>query len=167
MSRFMEELLGKVHAVDPSTVAGPPEAVAEGETVVGVLPDELRAFWTVRHGIFLAHDEKEAASIDAEVEAEKETGADGPSPALKARLEASAAQSEYLEAVSTVFWASVRHEFPGLAGKDNIGVRAGWKVVWYKGSGGPVVVEVVEISLGHRPKQGFLDVLLGRGKRPN
>ena len=164
MSRFMEELLAKERAVDVTTIAGPSEAVAEGETVVGVLPDELRALWAVRVNFFTAH-KAEAASFDAEAEKEKGAGARGPSPALKARFDA---QLGYLEAVGDVFWGSVRYEFPALAGKDNIGVRAGWKVVWFEHpDAGKIVLEIVGIPHKHGSKPGFLDVLLGRGKRPN
>ncbi len=34
------------------------------------------------------------------------------------------------EALDQIFWVSLRTRFPELTGKDKIGVREGWKVVW-------------------------------------
>lgn len=164
MSRFMRELLAKADAVDPTGVAGPSLKVADGETVVGVLPDELRALWAVQDGMLLAFM-AEVDSIVAEEKREKGTGANEPSPALKARLEASKAQSECLDTAAGVFWTSVRYEFPALAGKDNIGVRTGWEVVWFT-KPLEAIIGIVKISSpGHSPRSGLLDMILGRRGR--
>src|SRR3989338_3816817 len=153
MSRFIRELLTKADAVDPTGVAGPSLKVADGETVVGVLPDELRMFWAVRRDMNLAFM-AEVDSVVVEEKREMGSRANEPSPGLKARMKANNAQAEYLNAVGDVFWASVRHEFPALAGKDNIGIRAGWEVVWFPKSL-EATIRIVEISSpGHIPSPG-------------
>ena len=121
---FLKKILARVSEVSLGDAKSPEYEVQDGETVVGVLPDDLKRLYVVYMGtkekarVVYARLSKEVNEAGDDITEEKKKSV--THKYVPVRLEE--------DLVGREFWTSVRFEFPQV-GDEDIGLRAGWQVV--------------------------------------
>jgi hypothetical protein len=142
---IMATLFEQINAVDLTGFTGTDSEVGKGEHVVGVMSPELRGIQYLYHA---ALSEGSALS-DSLVKIVQEHGklhekclVDAVA-CRKFHTDIDAVNKQILtakkksEALRDLFWNGCRVEFPELGGKNSIGVRTGFQVVWMEDEDGP------------------------------
>lgn len=128
MTRFLKELTEKLGAV---VLEGhePNNEMAEGETVVGTMSDELKQLYAI------FDDSAEEVKKRQDTEKEK-LGEITKKPMSECSTEELAFVQNFLlaidrhEKLGDIFWHEVAEEFPQTTTDDlGVGVRKGWQVV--------------------------------------
>jgi len=141
----MEELLAQIKAVDLSNGAQEPEEeVKDGETVVGIMPDDLKKFFVVRGKLIDEMNLKceEVSRRLTEIFAElmpnlSEIIGTSTSELLEQLdpedlffLQLHELDLMWMDIVNRLFWYAVKETFPQTAiTYDNIAIRKGWQIV--------------------------------------
>ena len=128
-----EELTEAARNVRLAKVESPNYKVEEGETVVGVLPAELKALYVVCSGMRRGLERSCEAThkeIHQAVENSSKLDKSEKERILRIAKEHGLAHLKY-DAVGEFFWANVRLAFPESLGKS-IGIREDWKVVTFE-----------------------------------
>lgn len=125
--KFLDTLLEEIGSIDMSNVVGIEDPVAENETVIGELPDELKRLHTYLREL----SEQLAQKID-ELKKQFEST---PQDEIARIMEELRKNSDEITAIKsrfalihTLFWQEVGEEFPSASDK-NVGIRDGFKVV--------------------------------------
>lgn len=133
MTAFLEELINNLRDVRLEGVHGPPGKVGDKDHVVGVMSDGLRRLWVLFERAIEYFKSARTAVAHAMVDAiSSPNPPKEPPPELVKKINLAESREEALRGL---FWESVRHEFPDLYGKESIGVREGWQVVWTEPAG--------------------------------
>ena len=135
MQKFLEELCAKLMAVVLNEKSPQPEGeVGKGETVVGVLPDDLKRLWIVHHTLRLEMAEKCAVAhkvmrgmIVALLEDEQPSASD--TEFAIAHKQEHERWNIIDDMYDKLFWQGVREAFPSIALSPKIGLRGDWQVV--------------------------------------
>ncbi len=103
----------------------PGEAVQDGDHVLGVMNDELKKFNVLRNETL-----RETQEIALKIVAIEDKTGDKEHPDIaKLRPDFDLASVKH-HAAESLFWDSLRVEFPGTLSKPSIALRKGWQVVW-------------------------------------
>ena len=103
---------------DVEKLMEPTDEVKEGETIVGILSDNLKKLWTLSRSV-----KKSAELLSIELkykQADVESAGEVSESLTKAR------------ALELIFWVEVFDELKMWGHPDQPGLRAGWQVVEYK-----------------------------------
>lgn len=124
---LLYELTELIGAIDISTVKKPEASICKGDHVVGVMNEDLRALY----GAWIGKMEelRILAKKLAHMVVDYQDDPSPPAEFTKLQKQACLLHGK-VTILDELFWNSVRHQFPDIANKSNIGLRWGWKVVW-------------------------------------
>ena len=127
--KFLTELIAEIGAVKPEEFVDGSTEVKEGDRELGVLSDELKAYFTVWQRRVDALDAK-CKQSDDRIEMMQGTPVEEISAEDLDFAAAHALEHEEVGAVKKLFWIEVRRMVGGkLADAEQIGICKGWKVV--------------------------------------
>lgn len=139
----LRKLLEEVEAIDVSQVKAPEMPVAEGETVVGELDDNLKrefaAMLQADKVLEEVHEEvstkmttKVAGTIASLLSGKRPKGLDAEDVKLDPELYFKHREAHHrAEILDAAFWNDVRVQFPEANSKEVTAIREGFKVVAY------------------------------------
>ena len=132
MQQFLKDLLEEIDTIDLGDgEIQPDKEVAEGEVVVGELPDNLKQFF----GVFAQLHKDLSASCKAvhgRFEAILAKDRTTANPEDVAFVQQHLIEHGRIMIVNSIFWHAVKETFPELVeGDPSIGIRKDWKVVTF------------------------------------
>jgi hypothetical protein len=160
MQKFLMDFFSTAGAVVLNKkTKGPDSKVERGETVVGVLPDELKRFSIALRQAREAM-RKECPQVHEKIEAILTAGPSrmktGDLEAVEQHLLAHKRQ----DLLADIFWQAVTQAFPRLVlSQGEMGIREGWKVVTSPPARQCPRVQVIDLSRIPIPP-GFAEALL-------
>lgn len=127
MGTWLETIQKELETMDPKSMLEPNADVELNEHIVGQADDSLRRLYA----LFLrfAKTAKESA-VAAEFVNESER--------QEHYLEQAGIHTARASALREIFWISLKDAFD-LWQKPNVGIRRGWKVVWFESKRSPIV----------------------------
>jgi len=127
MGLQVHELSDMVKRTKPDGSGLANKKVKRGEHVVGVLPVELRRFFTVRE---IAHREFEMIQSGIQRAIKEAGGAEKLADANRVELiQQQAVAFQRLDFVETGFWSAVRCAFPKVVTCRHVDIKEGWQIV--------------------------------------
>ena len=132
MIKFLQEVMKEIAGVKPRQFELSKVKVKKGEEVILVLPDDLKAFFTVMHGRWVALT-KRCEELHPRMEKLKDKAINNPEALTKEDMEFNKAHSidhERAKLLKKMFWRAVEELVPARYGsKPKLALRKGWKVV--------------------------------------
>jgi hypothetical protein len=126
----LQDLLQQIPTVDVTTIVGPSTEVQDGETVLGVVPDDLKALSEIRNRI--SDDLKEGCELVHQLFHEP-NGYDNLSPENKAVVNDHILGHEKVDILDEMFWYGVKKAIPeAILAANGLGLRKDWKIVALK-----------------------------------
>jgi hypothetical protein len=123
----LQDLLNQLPTVDVSAIAGPDTEVQDGETVLGVVPDDLRALSEIRNRI---SKDLKAGCEKVHQLAHEPNGYNNLSPENKAVVNDHILGHEKVDILDEMFWYGVKKAIPeAIFAASGLGLRKDWKVV--------------------------------------
>lgn len=130
MFKQLQDLLQQIPTVDVSAITGPGTEVQDGETVLGVVPDDLRALSEIRNRI--SRDLKGGCDRVHQLFHEP-NGYSNLSAENKAVVNDHILGHEKVDILDEMFWYGVKKAIPeAILVANGLGLRKDWKVVALK-----------------------------------
>ena len=133
MQQFLQDVFARAKAVHLNNgVPTPTEKVEKGDTVFGVLPDDLKRLYVV----YDTHRDELARQCEAThdlIEEAKKKRKSEVKPEDMAIIQQHMLEHNKHELLGTIFWDSVKMVFPELVTTtQSIAIREGWQIVTYR-----------------------------------
>ena len=137
MENWLKELLVEVDSVNEKDFIELKGEVQDGETVAGVAGDWLKRLFTLLKKTI-------EQGLPAEKELEKVEEGSEKYNQLRAKIYQLKNKVDILE---NIFWYSINHQF-NLWDKRSVGIRKGYKVVWYEKKKDKRIIEATVTMAG-------------------
>ncbi|MBI4149273.1 hypothetical protein HY491_02400 [Candidatus Woesearchaeota archaeon] len=120
MPTWLDVITTELSSIEPGAVAEPESELKQGDIVVGDVPDDLKQFFGLsKRWMMKAEQEEDVATAQRASNPEQ----------TNQHIEEATKLWKKAKTLREIFWISIKDAF-SLWGKESIGVRKGWKVVW-------------------------------------
>ncbi len=120
MSSWLQSIMAELENLSVEDALAPEFDVKDGEHIVGTAGDELRK---LSH-LSMQYKQRSAKIVTSLMML--------PGKKHEYKMNEACIIENQAEELKNIFWMSCRYAFPELWNKPSIGIRKGWKVVWFE-----------------------------------